>query len=546
MITPMDDSVASNQPKPLTNNNTYSSHKALREAIKREAPDQSEGALFELGDITGSTEVQEWVRRAHQYPPELMQYDGRGHRIDEVVFDQSWHNLMAMGFKSQAHCLGWNDSSAGSSVTRAGLWYLLNEADQSILCPIGMTHDSFPVMQVDKDIAAEWGPLVTSSDYDPRNVPVTEKKGAVIGMSLTEQVAGTDLRNLETVATRSGTEGEYLLNGLKWFYSAPQADASIVLAKTKKGISCFLMPRFRPDGTRNSIYIRRLKTKVGDKANASSEVSLVNAWARIIGQEGQGFDIMFRMIKHSRSDAGIASGAMMHHATSQALHYASQRQVFGSSLVSMPLMENVLADLAVETEAATVLSMRLARDMDEEKRGASSGALTRIGTALNKYWSSKRAVYAIAEAMEVWGGNGYVEDLPMARLYRQAPLNSIWEGSGNVMCLDVLRAMDKDPESYAALLNEIGLAKGHTAYLDELFSELTTCQKTIPVAADARVFAEKLVLALQASLLIRHSPAYVSDAFCKSRLGSRYSGAFGSLPSDSGLMDIIDRAMPHS
>ncbi len=546
MITPMDDSVASNQPEPLTNYNTYSSHKALREAIKREAPDQSEDALVALGDITGSTEVQEWVRRAHQNPPELVQYDGRGHRIDEVVFDQSWHNLMAMGFRSQVHCLGWNDSSAGSSVTRAGLWYLVNEADQSILCPIGMTHDSFPVMQVDKDIAAEWGPLVTSSDYDPRSVPITEKSGAVIGMSLTEQVAGTDLRNLETVATRSRSEGEYLLNGLKWFYSAPQADASIVLAKTKKGVSCFLMPRFRPDGTRNSIFIRRLKSKVGDKANASSEVNLVNAWARIIGQEGQGFDIMFRMIKHSRSDAGIASSAMMHHATSQALHYASQRQVFGSSLVSMPLMENVLADLAVETEASTVLSMRLARDMDEEKRGVGTGALTRIGTALNKYWNSKRAVYAIAEAMEVWGGNGYVEDLPMARLYRQAPLNSIWEGSGNVMCLDVLRAMRKDPESYAALLNEIGLAKGHTAYLDELLSELTTCQNTIPVAANARVFAEKLVIALQASLLIRHSPAYISDAFCKSRLGSRYSGAFGSLPGDTRLIDIIDRAMPYS
>lgn len=546
MITPMDDSVASNQPEPLTNYNTYSSHKALREAIKREAPDQSEDALVALGDITGSTEVQEWVRRAHQNPPELVQYDGRGHRIDEVVFDQSWHNLMAMGFRSQVHCLGWNDSSAGSSVTRAGLWYLVNEADQSILCPIGMTHDSFPVMQVDKDIAAEWGPLVTSSDYDPRSVPITEKSGAVIGMSLTEQVAGTDLRNLETVATRSRSEGEYLLNGLKWFYSAPQADASIVLAKTKKGVSCFLMPRFRPDGTRNSIFIRRLKSKVGDKANASSEVNLVNAWARIIGQEGQGFDIMFRMIKHSRSDAGIASSAMMHHATSQALHYASQRQVFGSSLVSMPLMENVLADLAVETEASTVLSMRLARDMDEEKRGVGTGALTRIGTALNKYWNSKRAVYAIAEAMEVWGGNGYVEDLPMARLYRQAPLNSIWEGSGNVMCLDVLRAMRKDPESYAALLNEIGLAKGHTAYLDELLSELTTCQNTIPAAANARVFAEKLVIALQASLLIRHSPAYISDAFCKSRLGSRYSGAFGSLPSDTRLIDIIDRAMPYS
>ena len=546
MITPMDDSVASNQPEPLTNYNTYSSHKALREAIKREAPDQSEDALVALGDITGSTEVQEWVRRAHQNPPELVQYDGRGHRIDEVVFDQSWHNLMAMGFRSQVHCLGWNDSSAGSSVTRAGLWYLVNEADQSILCPIGMTHDSFPVMQVDKDIAAEWGPLVTSSDYDPRSVPITEKSGAVIGMSLTEQVAGTDLRNLETVATRSRSEGEYLLNGLKWFYSAPQADASIVLAKTKKGVSCFLMPRFRPDGTRNSIFIRRLKSKVGDKANASSEVNLVNAWARIIGQEGQGFDIMFRMIKHSRSDAGIASSAMMHHATSQALHYASQRQVFGSSLVSMPLMENVLADLAVETEASTVLSMRLARDMDEEKRGVGTGALTRIGTALNKYWNSKRAVYAIAEAMEVWGGNGYVEDLPMARLYRQAPLNSIWEGSGNVMCLDVLRAMRKDPESYAALLNEIGLAKGHTAYLDELLSELTTCQNTIPVAANARVFSEKLVIALQASLLIRHSPAYISDAFCKSRLGSRYSGAFGSLPGDTRLIDIIDRAMPYS
>lgn len=546
MIKPMENSVASNQPEPLTNYNTYTSHKALREAIKREAPHQSEDALIELGEKTGSSEVQEWVKQAHQNPPELLQYDARGHRVDEVIFDPSWHNLMAMGFKSQVHSLGWNDSSAGSSVIRAGLFYLANEVDQSILCPIGMTHDSLPALLVDDDIAAQWGPLVTSADYDPRSVPVTEKTSAMIGMSLTEQVAGTDLRNLETVATKTDSPGEYLLNGLKWFCSAPQADASIVLAKTPKGVTCFLMPRFRPDGARNNIFIRRLKNKIGDWANASSEVELVNAWGRIIGQEGGGFDVMFRMIKHSRSDAGISSGAMMHHATSQALHYASQRQVFGKSLISMPLMQNVLADLAIETEAATVLSMRLARDMDEEKRGVGTGALTRIGAALNKYWNSKRATYAISEAMEVWGGNGYVEDHAMARLYRQAPLNSIWEGSGNVICLDVLRAMRTDPESYAALLNEIKLAKGHVAHLDMLLDELEACQKNIPAAADARVFAEKLIIAVQASLLIRYSPSYVSEAFCRSRLGSGFSGAFGSLPSDTKMSEIIDRAMPHS
>lgn len=546
MITPMDNSVAINQPEPLTNYNTYTSHKALREAIAREAPHQSEDALIELGEKTGSREVQDWVRQAHRTPPELVQYDVRGNRIDEVVFDQSWHNLMAMGFKSQAHCLDWNDSSVGSSVVRAGLFYLVNEADQSILCPIGMTHHSLPALLVDDALAEEWRPLVTSSDYDPRSVPISEKTSAMIGMSLTEQIAGTDLRNLQTVATKSDAPGEYLLNGLKWFFSAPQVDASIVLAKTDQGISCFLMPRFRPDGTRNSIFVRKLKNKVGDKANASSEVELVNASAQIMGQEGEGFNVMFRMISHSRADAGLASGAMMHHATSQALHYASQRQVFGDSLVSMPLMENVLAELAIETEAATALTMRLARDMDEEKRGVGTGALTRIGVALNKYWSSKRATYAIAEAMEVFGGNGYTEDNAMARLYRQAPLNSIWEGSGNVICLDVLRAMRTDPESYTALLDEIGLAKGHTAQLDALLIELEACQNNMPVAADARVFAEKLVIAVQASLLIRHAPGYVSDAFCRSRLGSGYSGAFGSLPSDTRMTDIIDRAMPRS
>lgn len=546
MNTPVDNSVASNQPEPLTNYNTYTGHKALREAIAREAPNQSEDGLIALGEKTGSWEVQEWVRQSHQSPPQLVQYDVRGNRVDELVFDQSWHNLMAMGFKSQAHCLDWNDPSAGSSVVRAGKFYLLNEADQSILCPIGMTHHSLPALLVDDALAEKWRPLVTSSDYDPRSVPISEKTSAMIGMSLTEQIAGTDLRNLQTVATKSDAPGEYLLSGLKWFFSAPQVDASIVLAKTERGITCFLMPRFRPDGTRNSIFIRKLKNKVGDKANASSEVELVNASAQIMGQEGQGLNVMFRMISHSRADAGLASGAMMHHATSQALHYASQRQVFGKSLISMPLMENVLADLAIETEAATALSMRLARDMDEEKRGVGTGALTRIGVALNKYWSSKRATYVIAEAMEVFGGNGYTEDHAMARLYRQAPLNSIWEGSGNVICLDVLRAMRTDPESYTALLNEIRLAKGHTVQLDALIIELEACQKNIPSSVVARVFAEKLTIAVQASLLIRHAPGYVSDAFCSSRLGSQYSGALGSLPSGIRMTDIIDRAMPYS
>lgn len=540
----IDDSTAQNQPEPLTNYNTYTTHKALMEAVQREAPQQSENALVELGKITGSLEVQQWVKQAHHSAPELVQYDARGNRVDEIIFHQSWHKLMKLGLSSQAHCLGWNDSSPGTSVVRGALFYLLNEADQSMLCPIGMTHDSLPALQADEDLVREWGPLVTSADYDPRSVPVTEKKGAIIAMGLTEQGAGTDLRNLETTAVEGSTRGEYVLNGLKWFYSAPQADAAIVLAKTNKGISCFLIPRFRPDGTRNTIFIRRLKNKVGDHANASSEVELSNAWARILGEDGAGMEVIFRMIKHSRADAGISSAAMMHHATSQALHYASQRQVFGVALSSKPLMENVLADLAVEAEAATVLSMRIARDMDEEKRGLGSGALTRIGVALNKYWNSKRAPYAIVEAMEVWGGNGYIDDHPMGRLYKQAPLNSIWEGSGNVVCLDVLRAMRTDPESYASLLQEIGLAKGHTASLDTLLLELENCQGRIPKESDARLFAEKLVIGVQASLLIRHAPSCVSDAYCRSRIDSRFSGAFGTLPEGVKTTEIIDRAMP--
>ncbi len=534
----------SNQPDALSNYNTYLTHKALREAIKREAPEQEDSPLIELGSITGSSEMQSWVKQAHANPPALNQYDVRGNRVDQINFHPAWHKLMTVGFNSQVHSLGWNDKSPGSSVLRAGLWYLINEVDQSILCPIGMTHDSFPVMQVDDSIAAEWLPLVTSNVYDPRDLPVSEKKGAVIGMGLTEQNAGTDLRNIETVASKTDAAGEYLLNGLKWFFSAPQADAFIVLAKAREGITCFLMPRYRPDGTRNNILVRRLKTKVGDKANASSEVFLDNAWARIIGNEGGGFDVIFRMIKHSRSDAGISSGAMMHHAMCQAMHYARQRCVFGQSLVSMPLMENVLADLAIEAEAATVLSMRLARDMDEEKRGVGSGDLTRIGVALNKYWSTKRAPQAIVEAMEVWGGNGYVDELPMARLYTQAPLNSIWEGSGNVVCLDVLRAMQNEPGSYRAVLNEIELEKGHTRALDEVLNELRASEKRVPVASAARFFVQKLTLALQASLLIRYSPNYVSDAFCQSRLAGAYTGAFGSLPVETQFTDLIDRAMP--
>jgi putative acyl-CoA dehydrogenase len=538
------ESMATNQPKPLVDYNTYTSHRALLEAIEREAPDQDDQVLIDLGEKTGSSQVQQWVRQAHSNPPQLLQYDARGDRIDEVVFDQAWHNLMAMGLRSQAHSLGWIDDSPGASVTRAGLFYLLNEVDQSMLCPIGMTHDSFPALLVDEEIRRQWAPLVTSSHYDPRSVPVTEKNCATIAMGLTEQSAGTDLRNIESIATSTGDADVFMLNGLKWFYSAPQADAALVLAKTKQGLTCFLMPRFRPDGSRNSIFIRRLKSKVGDLANASSEVELVDAWAQLLGQEGKGLDVMFRMIKHSRSDAGISSAAMMHHATSQALHYASQRQVFGSSLSSMPLMENVLADLAIETEAATVLSFRLARDMDEEKRGVGNGDLTRIGVALNKYWNSKRSPHLIAEAMEVLGGNGYIEDHPMARLYRQAPLNSIWEGSGNVICLDVLRAMEKDPDSYEALLQEIALARGQNNDLDKLLTELQSFQGRRPEPVYARVFAEQLAVAIQASLLIRCAPEFVSDAFCSSRLSSRFTGAFGSLPRTARVSEIIDRAMP--
>ncbi|WP_420559304.1 acyl-CoA dehydrogenase family protein [Tepidicaulis sp.] len=545
MFTALEDLPSRNQPAPLSGYNAYASHKALREAISREAPGADDTRLHELGATVGSAEVQELVKRAHENPPRLLARDAAGARLDEVIFHPAWHDWMRICIGSGAHSLGWTDERKGSDVIRAALFLLLNEADQAIACPLGMTHCCIPALETDKEIAARWRPRITSTAYDPRSLPAGEKTGLLITMAVTEQIAGTDLKQIETQALPDPATGGYLLSGRKWFYSVPQADGALVLARTKSGISCFLMPRFRPDGTRNSIYLHRLKDKAGDRANASSEAELKNAWAQRLGAEGRGFEVMFKMIQNTRFDVALSSLGLMHQAVAQALHYAGGRMAFGAPLKDLPLMENVLADLSLESEAALVLAMRTARAIDDAKHGDKQAArFARIAVALHKYWTCKRTPWAAFEAMEVFGGNGYIEDRPMARLYRQAPLNSIWEGSGNVLCLDVLRAIRQDGEAYAAVLGEIALAKSHCALLDDILRELETYRRAPPEEAAARQFTEKLTLALQASLLIRFAPAFVADALCASRLAASYRGAFGTLPHGCRNGEIVARAAP--
>ncbi|HYV44152.1 MAG TPA: isovaleryl-CoA dehydrogenase, partial [Myxococcaceae bacterium] len=511
-----------NQPPPLEGYDPLAGDAALGEGLRREGGEWAMERVRQIGAVATGPALQ-WGRQANRNPPELRTHDRFGYRIDEVEFHPAWHQLMETSVAYELHALPWRNARAGAHVARAAMYYLFYQAEQGHACPVTMTFAAVPALRAQPEVAEEWVPRITSAQYDPRSIPAAQKKGALCGMAMTEKQGGSDVRANTTRARPLGKGGpgaEYELTGHKWFCSAPMCDAFLVLAQAEKGLSCFLMPRWKPDGTRNEGFrIQRLKDKLGDRSNASSEIELEGAWARMVGEEGRGVRTIIEMVAHTRLDCVGGSASTMRHAVAQAAHHAAHRSAFGKKLSDQPAMRNVLADLCVETEAATMMMLRLARAYDEGVAKPEQRAFARIATAIAKYWVCKRNVPVVGEALEVLGGSGYVEDSIMPRLYRQAPLNSVWEGSGNVICLDVLRAMGKEPECVPALMGELQSARGADKHLD---AHVDALAKDVANPADAearaRGLVERLALALQGTLMVKHGHPAVAAAFIRSRI----------------------------
>jgi len=530
-----------NQPPPLEPYNLFTSDTVLREAVARERAGWAEGELASLGATLGSPETIALGFAANRNPPVLKSYDRYGHRLDEVEFHPSWHALMALALEAGLHSSPWAKPQAGAHVARAAGTYMLTQIESGVYCPIAMTYGSVPTLRQAPAVADEWLPRIFARTYDARFIPAREKHSALIGMGMTENQGGSDLRANVTRAEPAG-DGSFCLHGHKWFMSAPMCDAFLVLAQSPKGLSCFLMPRWMPDGARNAVHINRLKDKLGNKSNASSEVEFHGAYAQLIGEEGRGIPTIIEMGNYTRLDCAIGSSGLMRAAVAQAVHHARHRSAFQKKLVDQPLMENVLADLALECEAATALTFRLARAYDED--GEAAQAIRRIVTPAAKFWICKRTPYLTFEAMEVLGGSGYIEECIMPRLYREAPVNSIWEGSGNIMCLDVLRAIARIANAGEVLKAEFddGGDKRLRAFAARLLERLSASERN--EERQARVLTRDLVLALQAALLVKHAPAVVADAFCASRLTGEGGSAFGLLPRGVDARTIVERAAP--
>jgi putative acyl-CoA dehydrogenase len=532
-----------NQPPPLESVNLFEQDRALAEAAEREGAGPGLQRLQAFGAWLGTPEAISLGEQANRHPPELQSHDRFGRRIDEVEFHPAWHALMARAIAERAHNLPWAEPGPGAHVTRAAAAFLLNQVESGVCCPIAMTFAAVPALRDAPALAAEWLPKILSADYDPAVLPVSAKRGAVIGMAMTEKQGGSDVRANTTRAQPAG-DGAFELVGHKWFCSAPMSDAFLTLAQTDAGLGCFLVPRWLPDG-RNAIRIQRLKDKLGNRSNASAEIEYAGALAWLVGEDGHGIRSIIRMVHHTRLDAAISAAAIMRQATAQALHHAAWRTAFQKKLIDQPLMRNVLADLALESEAATVLIMRVAGAFDRSEGDPREAALARLLTPIAKYWICKRAPGLVVEALECLGGNGYVEESILARLYREAPVNSVWEGSGNVICLDVLRAMAREPDTSGVLLAEIASGRGGDARLDQAIERLEQALARADEAEHrARHLVEQLALAASAALLLRHAPAAVADGFCAARLGDAAGRQFGTLPPGLDLAAICERARP--
>jgi putative acyl-CoA dehydrogenase len=528
-----------NQPPPLLNYNAWTSDALLRDAVRREGGEWVEDRAESMGALIGSERMAALAYQANHYAPELRTHDRWGRRIDLVDYHPAYHELMALAFGQGLHSLAWTAQDSGACVARAALFYLWNQGENGVACPVTMSFAARHMLRSDSALAAEWEPKLLACDYDPRPLPIAQKRAVSIGMAMTEKQGGSDLRANETCAIPSG-DGAFRLQGHKWFCSAPMSDAFFTLARTDAGLTCFFVPRSRPDGVRNAFLIQRLKDKCGNRSNASAEIEYLDTYARIVGQEGRGIATLIEMAHLTRFDIVVATAGMMRAALNQAIHHASHRQAFGKRLVEHALMLNVLADLSLEVEAALHLAFRLARAFDEAPRNETARRLVRLMTPIAKYWLCKRNPMLTVEAMECLGGNGYVEDWPLARLYRDAPLNGIWEGSGNLICLDVLRCAAREPETLDALIAEIGEASpSFSALAERIAADLRNVEG---VELRARRIVEMLAIALQASLMTRYAAPYAADAFVASRLNGDWGRSFGTLPPSAEAGKIVERA----
>ncbi|GHF69971.1 acyl-CoA dehydrogenase family protein [Seohaeicola zhoushanensis] len=512
-----------NQPPPRGDTDLWASDTPLREGIAREGG--QEAPLAAYGAVLGTKAMREAARDANRVPPELRLFDRSGRRLDEVHFHPAYHQLMQAGLGAGYAALAW-ESAPGGHVTHAAMVYLHSQVEPGTCCPMTMTYAAVPALAASESLAAEWRPKLLSRRYDPTARPLAQKSGATLGMAMTEKQGGSDVRANATTATRAGDH--WRLHGHKWFCSAPMSDGFLTLAQAPGGLSCFLVPRWL-DGERNPIQIMRLKDKLGNKANASSEIEYQGALAYLLGDEGQGVRTIIEMVHHTRLDTAMAPTGLMRGALAEALHWARHRRAFQKGLIDQPLMRAVLADLALDVEGALALGLRVARAFDsttEEDR-----AFARIGVALAKFLNNKRCPQVTYEAMEVLGGMGYVEDTPMPMYYREAPLNGIWEGSGNVICLDILRTLAKEPLAVETLRAELAAARGADARYDAALRAHHERWPTLPPEAEARWFAERTALLLTASILIRHAPPAVADGFTATRLGEagRITGAIGGV-----------------
>ncbi|MFB7109911.1 acyl-CoA dehydrogenase family protein [Streptomyces sp. NPDC056291] len=543
-----------NQPPPLVGYDVFAADQALAEAVGRHVEtgllDEVRAELTTLGRAAGSAQAQEWGAQANENPPRLRTHDRYGHRVDEVEFHPAWHRLLGKGV-SAGLTAAWNRPAG--HVRRAAAFLVWTQVEAGTCCPLSMTHAAVPALRADPELSAEWEPRLTSAVYERELRPAHLKAGALFGMGMTEKQGGSDVRAATTVAKPLAEAGAYELTGHKWFCSAPMSDGFLVLAQAPGGTSraegdgggltCFLVPRVLADGTRNVFLIQRLKDKLGNRSNASAEVEFDGTWARRVGEEGRGVRTIIEMVAATRLDCVLGSAGLMRQAVAQAVHHCGHREAFGGKLVDKPLMRNVLADLALESEAATTLALRLAAAYDDG--GEQERALLRIAVPAAKYWVTKRCAPLAVEASECLGGNGYVEESGMPRLVRESPLNSIWEGAGNIQALDVLRALTREPGALDAYLREVGLARGADHRLDAAIKQLLTELADLEgVEARARRLTERLALVLQGALLVRFAPPDVADAFCASRLGGEWGAAFGALPHTLNLAAVVERARP--
>ena len=533
-----------NMPPYIGNQDLWKNDKNLRDAVNREGAGWAEKNLSAFGHLMGCTEMFDHAEKANKNPPELKAFDQYGNRINYVDYHPSYHHLLGVAIKNEIPSFAWNHKKEGSQVAHMALTYMFNQVEGGVMCPMAMTYSVIPALKHNPDLEAQWLPKVLSNQYDDRDIPIDQKLGGTIGMFMTEKQGGSDVRANSTrakpVSSSVGNGSEYLLTGHKYFCSAPMCDAFLVLANTNVGLSCFLVPRWKPNGERNSFFIQRLKDKLGNRSNASSEIELDNTLGTMIGEEGKGIKTILDMVIGNRIYCAVSSASLMRQAIVQVLHHVSHRSAFQKRLIDQPLMRNVVADMVLECEAALNLSLRVARAVDNQNSNEDERSFARISTAISKYWVTKRAPYLVFEALECHGGPGYIEESVMPRLYREAPLNSIWEGSGNVMCLDVLRALQRDKNALPALFKELDLAKGVNRNFDVSLANLKSkLESSRGIETEARLITEKMACLIQASIFIRSGQEEKISAFCYSRLGSIWSGAFGTLSEDTNFDEII-------